>query len=316
MVVDQRYNPHTDISNIDSFNNQAPPTPQLSASTNSQSTSSLISGPLHDPAPPSPISSASSHETTTDHRRNRNKDRVRPFIHRRKTSPEQLDRLIQVFHVLTQVPDLAMRKRLAEEVGMTERAIQVWFQNRRAKMAKVKADKMIRERRRREVEIENNRLALMGEAFSPIGARTNEHSALLTLPSTHPLQFLLHSGMPPPNTLPLPPINAPLPPPRQEDQSETVPDQNKDLPSMTNKISYLTSGAINDVMISREYHDTDAQLGRLLDQPGMFERQSTFFVQSPAQIPNYPTLNLDCQLNNLFGQEIFPLHAYYQPDNL
>ncbi|KAA1471702.1 hypothetical protein DENSPDRAFT_850398 [Dentipellis sp. KUC8613] len=54
---------------------------------------------------------------------------------RKRTSPQQLTVLENVF-TEDQKPDTALRKHLAEELNMSSREVQVWFQNRRAKAKK------------------------------------------------------------------------------------------------------------------------------------------------------------------------------------
>ncbi|KAI9230545.1 MAG: homeobox domain-containing protein, partial [Piptocephalis tieghemiana] len=51
---------------------------------------------------------------------------------RRKTSMSQFRRLEETFHQCPK-PDGTTRRDLAIELGMPVRAVQVWFQNRRAK---------------------------------------------------------------------------------------------------------------------------------------------------------------------------------------
>ncbi|KAI9008373.1 homeobox domain-containing protein, partial [Gaertneriomyces semiglobifer] len=51
---------------------------------------------------------------------------------RRKTTPYQLGVLESVFRENPK-PTSKMRERLAEQLGMLPRSVQVWFQNRRAK---------------------------------------------------------------------------------------------------------------------------------------------------------------------------------------
>eukprot|EP00866_Antonospora_locustae_P000562 jgi/Antlo1/562/2325 len=67
-----------------------------------------------------------------------------PFAvrHRKKTTRQQLEVLERTFETNIR-PDTQMRKMLAEQLGMTPRSIQVWFQNRRAKEKKM-ADKCIK----------------------------------------------------------------------------------------------------------------------------------------------------------------------------
>lgn len=67
-----------------------------------------------------------------------------PFAvrHRKKTTRQQLEVLERTFETNIR-PDTRMRKMLAEQLGMTPRSIQVWFQNRRAKEKKM-AEKYIK----------------------------------------------------------------------------------------------------------------------------------------------------------------------------
>ncbi|KAG0440426.1 Homeobox protein HD-10 [Dictyocoela muelleri] len=61
-----------------------------------------------------------------------------PFVvkHRKRTSKLQLKVLEKTFET-TVKPDANLRKALGEQLGMTPRAVQVWFQNRRAKVKKM-----------------------------------------------------------------------------------------------------------------------------------------------------------------------------------
>ncbi|RVD92841.1 homeodomain-containing transcription factor [Tubulinosema ratisbonensis] len=61
-----------------------------------------------------------------------------PFIvrHRKKTTKTQLQILENTFASNVR-PDARMRRMLAEQLNMTPRSIQVWFQNRRAKEKKL-----------------------------------------------------------------------------------------------------------------------------------------------------------------------------------
>jgi hypothetical protein len=60
-----------------------------------------------------------------------------PFMvkHRRRTSKMQLRILEKTFETNIR-PDANLRKILGEQLGMTPRSVQVWFQNRRAKIKK------------------------------------------------------------------------------------------------------------------------------------------------------------------------------------
>lgn len=61
-----------------------------------------------------------------------------PFFvkHRKRTTKAQLKVLEQTFETNIR-PDANMRKKLGEQLGMTPRSVQVWFQNRRAKIKKL-----------------------------------------------------------------------------------------------------------------------------------------------------------------------------------
>ncbi|KAF7682452.1 Homeobox protein HD-10 [Astathelohania contejeani] len=61
-----------------------------------------------------------------------------PFIvkHRRRTSKTQLKVLEETFKTTVR-PDANLRRALGEQLGMTSRAVQIWFQNRRAKVKKM-----------------------------------------------------------------------------------------------------------------------------------------------------------------------------------
>lgn len=61
-----------------------------------------------------------------------------PFFvkHRRRTTKAQLKILEQTFEANVR-PDANMRRKLGEQLGMTPRSVQVWFQNRRAKIKKL-----------------------------------------------------------------------------------------------------------------------------------------------------------------------------------
>ncbi|KAI8393412.1 uncharacterized protein BYT42DRAFT_550957 [Radiomyces spectabilis] len=57
---------------------------------------------------------------------------------RKRILPHQYNRLMDIFEQ-TDTPSSEIREQLAEELGMTKREVQVWFQNRRAKVNRSKA---------------------------------------------------------------------------------------------------------------------------------------------------------------------------------
>lgn len=56
---------------------------------------------------------------------------------RHKTSPKQLIVLERVSQSVLK-PDKSLRQKLSNELGMTQRQVQIWFQNRRAKLKKLR----------------------------------------------------------------------------------------------------------------------------------------------------------------------------------
>ncbi|KAG1562533.1 hypothetical protein G6F49_000829 [Rhizopus delemar] len=52
---------------------------------------------------------------------------------RKRITPAQYDRLVEIFEQ-TDTPSSDVRENLANELDMTKREVQVWFQNRRAKL--------------------------------------------------------------------------------------------------------------------------------------------------------------------------------------
>mmetsp|Transcript_18020 Transcript_18020/g.30620 ORF Transcript_18020/g.30620 Transcript_18020/m.30620 type:complete len:151 (-) Transcript_18020:121-573(-) len=58
---------------------------------------------------------------------------------RQRTSPEQLSILENMFKG-NRTPDFETRAALSKQLGMTPRRIQIWFQNKRAKMKKLKLE--------------------------------------------------------------------------------------------------------------------------------------------------------------------------------
>ncbi|GAA5867058.1 hypothetical protein JCM8547_008426 [Rhodosporidiobolus lusitaniae] len=57
--------------------------------------------------------------------------------HRRRTSPPQL-KILEFHFEKNPKPDVTLRKALSEQLDMTPREVQVWFQNRRAKVKKLR----------------------------------------------------------------------------------------------------------------------------------------------------------------------------------
>ncbi|EPR78537.1 Homeodomain protein [Spraguea lophii 42_110] len=68
---------------------------------------------------------------------------------RKRTTKSQLKVLEKTFETIIK-PDAALRKKLGHELGMTPREVQVWFQNRRAKVKKL--NKKVHEDKRENIQ--------------------------------------------------------------------------------------------------------------------------------------------------------------------
>lgn len=89
--------------------------------------------------PPSPVDPASSSNqqvkfvnSTVENLQNQIRKEEAPKKKRTRTSPEQL-RILQKAFATDPMPSSAARLGLSKKLGMSARAVQVWFQNRRAK---------------------------------------------------------------------------------------------------------------------------------------------------------------------------------------
>ncbi|KAI8642682.1 homeobox domain-containing protein [Parasitella parasitica] len=116
---------HTDYSPISSGASSP------NSSLDSFGRQSSITGPLLPPPPPPP--DLWSHSRTGMHQTN-NGIIVSSLAKakRKRILPHQYERLTSTFEI-TDTPSSEIRSRLAEELDMTKREVQVWFQNRRAK---------------------------------------------------------------------------------------------------------------------------------------------------------------------------------------
>ena len=97
------------------------------------STTTVTTGPL----PTSPPSVVVASTTTSNNKKTKRsrKGHKESASNRKRVTPEQLAVLEREFEC-GMIPDLETRERLARQLGFTERRVQVWFQNRRAKMKK------------------------------------------------------------------------------------------------------------------------------------------------------------------------------------
>jgi len=87
------------------------------------------------PAGPITVAPSPSVLGTTKVKKSRKGIKSEGNSNRRRVTPEQLAVLEREFEC-GMIPDLETRQRLANQLGFSERRVQVWFQNRRAKMKK------------------------------------------------------------------------------------------------------------------------------------------------------------------------------------
>ena len=123
--------------------------------------------------------------------------RVRGHQGRTKIWPSQLEGLCAAF-ATSPAPDGPVRARLAAELGMKERSVQIWFQNQRSK---VKA---------------------RGKATAMEGGGGDERSPLLPPPPKRPRNGAMEHAPPPPPP-PRPPPSPPLSPPDGKCPSAAAP---------------------------------------------------------------------------------------------
>nr|XP_013180850.1 unnamed protein product [Papilio xuthus] len=84
-----------------------------------------------------------------------NEDDPYTIKHRKRTSKKQLEVLEKTFEMSIR-PDAKLRKKLGEQLGMTPRAVQIWFQNRRAKVKKITGKLPKKKSKDYEEDIEGN----------------------------------------------------------------------------------------------------------------------------------------------------------------
>ncbi|KAK9899161.1 homeobox-domain-containing protein [Cystobasidium minutum MCA 4210] len=131
----------------------------MSAQSHGRSEEHANNGPygiLHRTAlPPAPSAvSANEDSTTSEYVVQGEQDRNgRPK--RKRISPQQLEALLELFQQ-TDTPSYEQRERVAARLGMSNREVQVWFQNRRAKERNAKQKQQLLEHRERLERVERS----------------------------------------------------------------------------------------------------------------------------------------------------------------
>jgi len=114
-----------------------PGAPSLAATPSpSKSPSNKSPEPATKPISPNKVTKPSTNGTTTNGRQKTRKSTLtqqQKNNKRQRATPDQLATLESEFNK-NPTPTAQVRERIAEEINMTERSVQIWFQNRRAKI--------------------------------------------------------------------------------------------------------------------------------------------------------------------------------------
>ncbi|KAF9145665.1 40S ribosomal protein S21 [Mortierella sp. GBA39] len=91
---------------------------------------------------------------------------------RKRITPEQLEDLVGLFEK-TDTPSFEIRENLAKKLGMTNREIQVWFQNRRAKANRIKINEQAALHHQQHLQQQQMQQHLQGHHHHPHHHRSN-----------------------------------------------------------------------------------------------------------------------------------------------
>ncbi|KAI9032604.1 hypothetical protein CLU79DRAFT_727077 [Phycomyces nitens] len=197
---------------------------------------------------------------------------------RTRASPEQLGILEKTFNI-NPSPNNRVREQLSQQLGMSERSIQIWFQNRRAKVKNIaKRSSLLHDQTLRMQHYAATAAAAACQAAAYQQQQTMPDGSLATNPDLYYYYYYyyynqqqqrqagsikafsesLESGMPPP-----PPSSPPPPPP----PLDSLPTENIDLRmwSMTPPPSITNSPGV-DGLHSRRHNNLHSAAGRLRAQ--------------------------------------------------
>ncbi|KAK3823096.1 MAG: hypothetical protein J3Q66DRAFT_330832 [Benniella sp.] len=118
---------------------QKPPHGLAQASPDSQNEQPVKQDSLPEQSGETKVDNASTATTTANSTATSSAQQpaAQPKAKRKRITPEQLEDLVGLFEK-TDTPSFEVREGLAKKLGMTNREIQVWFQNRRAKQNRIK----------------------------------------------------------------------------------------------------------------------------------------------------------------------------------
>ncbi|KAF9086195.1 hypothetical protein BGX29_001518, partial [Mortierella sp. GBA35] len=108
---------------------------------------------------------------------------------RKRITPEQLEDLVGLFEK-TDTPSFEIRENLAKKLGMTNREIQVWFQNRRAKANRIKINEQAALHHQQHLQQQQMQQHLQGHHHHSHHHRSNSANGF----GGHPIGHTVHSA--------------------------------------------------------------------------------------------------------------------------
>lgn len=170
------------VQTVDSIDTKRTPTPATSPSVTERQV--MVESP---PSSPEGLSKKENHAPVTpvvNHKRpapettsspsSSKKDPVEQERKKRKRVTEEQLTVLETIFATDKMPDQKLRLQLAQRLGMSSRRVQIWFQNKRAKLKKANANSP-------------NSSPTMGHSIGKLGAAGSQalYSARFSLPSAN-----------------------------------------------------------------------------------------------------------------------------------